>query len=86
MEQPSRELLGEARLAAGEPKEALVQFEKVLHARPRRALSLLGAARAAKAAGDAEKARARYRELAELWKDADPDVPELAEVKAGAGG
>ena len=85
MEQPSRELLGQARLAADQPKEALVQFEKVLHARPERALSLLGAARAAKACGEAETARGRYRELAELWKDADADVPELGEVKAGAG-
>ena len=44
----------------------------------------LGAARAAKAAGDAKKARERYGALAELWKDADADLPELAEVKAGA--
>ena len=79
-----RELLGEAFLAAGKPKEALAEFEKVLYARPNRALALLGAARAAKAAGEAQKARARYRALAELWKDADADLPELAEVRAGA--
>jgi tetratricopeptide (TPR) repeat protein len=84
MERPVREVLGEALMAAGKPKEALAQFEKVLDARPNRALALLGAARAAKAAGDAQKARARYGALAELWKDADADLPELAEVKAGA--
>ena len=60
------------------------RFEAVLEARPNRALALLGAARAAKAAGDAQKARAHYGALAELWKDADVDLPELAEVKAGA--
>jgi len=79
-----RELLGEAMLAAGNPKEALVQFEAVLDARPNRALSLLGAARAAKAAGFPRTARTHYAALAELWKDADADLPELAEVKAGA--
>ena len=83
MTSPVGELLGEALLAAGKPKEALVQFEQVLGARPNRALALLGAARAAKAAGDAEKARARYGALAKLWKDSDADLPELAEVKAG---
>jgi hypothetical protein len=84
MERPVRELLGEALLAAGKPKEALARFEADLYARPNRALALLGAARAAKAAGDPHTARAHYVALAELWKDADADLPELAEVKAGA--
>jgi len=84
MTSPARELLGEALLAAGKPKEALVQLEKILEARPNRALALLGAARAAKAGGDARKARSHYGALAELWKDADADLPELAEVRAGA--
>ncbi len=84
MEPTKRELLGEALLASGKPKEALAQLEVVLAARPNRAYSLLHAARAAKAGGDSQKARAHYRELAELWKDADPDLPDRAEVKAGA--
>jgi tetratricopeptide (TPR) repeat protein len=84
MERTVHELLGEALLAAGKPKEAFEQFQAVLDARPNRALSLLGAARAAKAAGYTHTARARYGALAELWKDADADLPELAEVKAGA--
>ena len=84
MERTARELLAEALVVAGKPKEALAQFEKVLYARPNRALALLGAARAAKAAGDAPKARTHYGALVELWKDADADLPELAEVKAGA--
>jgi hypothetical protein len=85
MKRTVRELLGEALLAAGKPKEALAQFEGVLDARPNRALALLGAARAAKAAGEGAKAQAHYATLAELWKDADADLPDLAEVKAGAG-
>ena len=80
----TRETLGETLLAAGKAKEALLQFEQELDARPNRALSLLGAARAAKAAGDPEKARARYATLADLWSDADADLPALGEVRAGA--
>ncbi len=78
-----RETLGEILLASGKAKEALELFEKDLEAHPKRAIALLDAARAAKGAGDAAKARARYAELADLWKDADADLPALAEVRAG---
>ena len=81
----ARERLAETLLAVGKPAEALAEYERVADARPNRALSLLGAARAARAAGDATKERAHYHALAELWKDADADLPALAEVRAGAG-
>jgi hypothetical protein len=81
-----RETLGETLLAAGKPKEALAEYEADLDARPNRALALLGVARAAKAAGDAGKARTSYAALSESWKDADADLPALAEVRAGAVG
>ena len=80
----AHETLGEALLAAGKAREALAQYEQDLDARPNRAIALLGAARAAKAAGDAEKARAHYATLAALWSEADADLPALAEVRAGA--
>ena len=85
-ERTTREVLGATLMTAGKPKEALSQFEKDLEARPNRALALLGAARAARAAGDAENARGHYAALAELWSGADADLPGLAEVRAGAGG
>jgi tetratricopeptide (TPR) repeat protein len=80
----TRETLGEWLLANGKPKEALAAFERELSARPNRAVSLLGAARSAKAAGDAKRAREHYSTLAELWREADAGVTALAEVKAGA--
>jgi hypothetical protein len=80
-----RERLAEAFLAAGKPAEALAEYERVVDARPNRALSLLGAARAARAAGDAAKERAHYQALATLWRDADADLPVLAEVREGGG-
>jgi len=81
-----RERLGEALLAAGKPSEALAQYEREADARKNRALSLLGAARAAQAAGDSARARAHYATLAALWRDADAELPAVAEVRAGAGG
>ena len=80
-----RERRAEALLAAGKPAEALAEYERVVESRPKRALSLLGAARAARAAGDPAKERAHYQALADLWRDADPDLPVLAEVRAGGG-
>jgi hypothetical protein len=82
----ARERLAEALLAAGKPAEALAEYERVIEARPNRALSLLGAARAARAARDTSKERAYYRSLADLWADADSDLPVLTEVRAGAAG
>jgi hypothetical protein len=80
----ARESYASALLAANKPKEALAQYEREIDRRPNRALSMLGAARAAKAAGDATRARAHYAALAELWKDADAEAPALAEVRTGA--
>ncbi len=80
-----RERLAEALLAAGKPREALAEYETVVEARPNRALALLGSARAARAAGDDAKERARYQALAALWSDADADLPTLAEVRSGTG-
>jgi tetratricopeptide (TPR) repeat protein len=78
------EKLGDALRDGGQPREALARYERDLELCPKRAVALLRAARAAKAAGDAGVARERYRELAKLWETAEPDLPALAEVRAGA--
>ena len=78
---PSHELLGELLLAAGRPAEARKQFEASLARAPRRALSLLGLARAAAKAGDAGVARESYAELGQVWSAADADVPGLRETR-----
>ncbi len=74
---PSHELYGELLLAAGRPAEARARFEEALERAPRRALSLLGLARAAEAAGDAEAARTALADLDAVWHRADADVREL---------
>jgi tetratricopeptide (TPR) repeat protein len=82
---PAHELYGEVLLELGRAEEAGRQFDLALLRTPNRTASLLGAARAAAKRGDAQAARAHYGKLAEIWRQADPDVPELAEVRSYLG-
>jgi hypothetical protein len=45
-------------------------------------LAKVGLARAYVLAGDKAQARVAYQDFFALWKDADPDIPLLHEVKA----
>jgi serine/threonine protein kinase/tetratricopeptide (TPR) repeat protein len=88
---------GEAYLAAGQGKEAAVEFQKIIDHSGivwncwTGALSHLGVARAnalqAKTSqgADADLARSRalaaYKDFLTIWKDADPDIPILKEAK-----
>jgi len=60
--------------------EAGREFERSLQLAPRRALSLLGLARAATMAGDREAAARAHAELRKIWHRADGDVPWVQEV------
>ena len=80
---PSHELLGEVLLDLERPAEAREAFEKGLERAPRRARLLLGLARAAQRSGDRETAQETYRILGKIWRQADADLPELAEVTKG---
>ncbi len=81
VEKPAHELLGEVLLSAGQPKDALAQFNIALGRHSNRALSLLGRARAEVAGGQVSAARATYAKLLELWREADADLPELREAQ-----
>ncbi|MGZ8425616.1 MAG: hypothetical protein ACXWYD_11760 [Candidatus Binatia bacterium] len=80
--QPARELLGEMLLELGDPAQALKQFEASHRIEPNRFRGLYGAAKAAQAAGDREKARHYYQRLVSLCERADTDRPEINEAKA----
>jgi len=80
---PAPELLGEILLEAKRPREALDAFGQTLQRSANRSLSLLGAARAAAASGDADTAHRRYRELLANYDNADGDVAEVAEARQG---
>lgn len=81
---PARELLGDLLLELGRFQEAAAAYDTTLQRTPLRSPALLGRARAAAKAGDREGAAHWYGLLARNWKAADPDLPELAEVRAGA--
>ena len=71
---PSHELFGEMLLEVGMPREAHAEFNRALELAPKRAHSLLGLARAAKAMGDSVGAAKGYTDLLAVWHRADPAV------------
>jgi predicted Zn-dependent protease len=84
IEKPSHELLGEVLLATGQPAEARLEFELMLKRTPGRSLTLLGLARACRAAGDSAGATAAYRQLVANWRNADSTIAAVREARAGA--
>ena len=77
---PLRELLGDLLLETAQPAVALVEYERSLTGAPNRFRTLYGAAKAADAAGERDKAKAYFGQLARLASKADAPLPELAEA------
>jgi tetratricopeptide (TPR) repeat protein len=78
---PARELLGEMLLELKQPAEALKEFEQSQQREPNRLRGFAGAASAAEAAGDRDKARAQYAKLLELTQAADTPLPMVVQAK-----
>src|SRR5262245_9925891 len=78
---PMRELFAELLLETGQAAPALREFEAALKENPNRYRGLFGAARAAEAAGDQEKAASYFAKLVTLSKNADTDRPEISQAK-----
>jgi len=80
---PARELLGDILVVHKQPADALVAYEATLKREPNRTRTILGAARAAKAAGKSDLATQYYRKVIEIM---DPGSlrPALGEAKAFA--
>jgi tetratricopeptide (TPR) repeat protein len=74
---PARELLADMLMEVGQPATALTEYEASFMRDPNRFRGIYGAAYAADAAGDRDKAALYARKLLELAKDADTDRPEL---------
>ena len=79
---PMRELLGDLLLQQQQSAQALKEYETSLQSTPNRLRGLYGAAKAAQAAGQPDKAATYFRKLAEVTKDADADRAEIREAKA----
>lgn len=75
---PARELLADMLMEAGQPAEALAEYEKSFQRDPNRLRGLYGAGRAAQAAGDAAKAMAYAKRLVDLTRTSDTKRPEMA--------
>ncbi len=79
---PARELLGDMLVEAGQPALALKEYVASQQREPNRFRGYYGAAVAAEAAGDREKAAMYYGKLLTLAKTADTQRPELVRAKA----
>ena len=79
---------GQAYLMLRDGSAAAAEFQKILDHRtivqlnPTGVFAHLGLARAWALEGDTTKASAKYQDILRFWKDADPDVPILKQVKA----
>jgi DNA-binding winged helix-turn-helix (wHTH) protein/tetratricopeptide (TPR) repeat protein len=79
---------GEAYLGLHRGAEAAAEFRKILanpgvvESDPVGALARLQLARAYAMHGDKARAKAAYRDLGDLWKSADPDVPAVRQAMA----
>jgi hypothetical protein len=79
---PMRELLGDLLLEQQQPGPALTEYETSLESMPNRLRGLYGAAKAAEAASQPEKATTYFQKLVELTQDADTDRMEVRDAKA----
>ncbi len=78
---PAQEALGDLLLDLGRPREALSAYQGSLVTWPARFNSLLGAARAARAANLDEQAQQLYRELLEVSSASGSRRPALEEAR-----
>ena len=79
---PMRELLADLLLEQEQSSAALSEYETSLESTPNRLRGLYGAAKAALASGQRQKATMYFRKLLELTKDADTERVEIQEAKA----
>ena len=82
---PARELLGDMLLDAGRAADAMTAYEATIKKEPNRFRAVYGAGKAAAAAGDRERAAARYRELIAICKSSDTERPELKAARMFVG-
>ncbi len=77
---PTSEFLGDMLLSLGRSKEAATAYQHQLELTPRRTLSLLGLARAARASGDFAASADSYKQLSTIWHSAQETVPGYIEA------
>jgi tetratricopeptide (TPR) repeat protein len=78
---PAHEFFGEILMELGRYDQALQEFQKAVERTPNRLYSVYGLAKSAALAGDRATAEAQFKALSVLLAEADPGLPEAAEVK-----
>jgi len=81
---PMRELLADLLLEQGGATAALIEYEASMKSAPERLRGFYGAAKAAEASGNKEKAIAYFRSLVRLARDADGERAEIREARQSA--
>ena len=81
---PARELLGDLLLDLRQPGPALEEYEASLAVAPNRLHGVAGAARAARASGNREKAKTYSAQLLALTSRSDPDRTDVIEARKSA--
>jgi len=78
---PMRELLGDMLMEQQSPALALQEYEASMKGTPNRLRGYYGAAKAAEASGNKEKAAGYFNKLAQLTRNSDGDRAEIRETK-----
>ena len=78
---PFEDCLANAYLELGRVDEAIREYGAVLRLNPNYALARYHLARAYESKGQVAEARAEYKRFLAIWKNADPDIPELVDAK-----
>jgi tetratricopeptide (TPR) repeat protein len=78
---PFEDCLAEAYIELGRYDEAIAEYGRVLRLNPNHAISRYNLARAYESKGRAQAARSEYQRFLDLWKNADPDIPELVDAR-----
>lgn len=79
---PVAETEGAAMSGVGDWTDAKAAYERALRERPRSGFALYGIALASEGAGQADVAAKQYRDLLDAWKDADPNLAQVAHARA----
>jgi tetratricopeptide (TPR) repeat protein len=79
---PVGETEAAAMMAVADWTDAKAAYKRALLERPRSGFPLYGIAMSSEQAGDVGAATTEYADFMEAWKDADPDLPQLAHARA----
>lgn len=82
---PSEDSLANTYLATGQFDDAIAEYEKILGVNPNYPLAHYHMAQAYERKGEREQARTAYEQFLQIWKNADPDIPEVVAAKKQLG-